>query len=121
MLQSKQASGLAALLPTRELAPSSTQLTDAIEGRAQDFAVADLQTFPISADNTRLERRSSLDSLEHRGDNFRGTLTRKAIASAIASRCERVSQIEAKSLLDEVNQAIVDALARGEDVQIRKF
>ena len=121
MLQSKQASGRAALLPTRELAPPSAPLTDAIEDRAKNLAVADLQTFPISADNTRLERRSTPDSSEHRGDNFSGTLTRRAIASAIANRCESVSQIEAKSLLDEVIKEIVDALVLGEDVQFRKF
>jgi len=47
MLQSKQASGLAALLPTRELAPSSTQLTDAIEGRRRTLRSRTFRLFPF--------------------------------------------------------------------------
>ncbi len=121
MFHRKPASGLAALLPTRELAPSSNQSRRALESRAQAFAVVDLQTFPISTTKTRSRRLSAPSSDDRQSENLRGTLTRKVIAKAIADRCEGISQREANSLLDDVIKEIVATLALGEDVNLREF
>ncbi len=49
------------------------------------------------------------------------TLTRRAIASAVFERCGSVSRREAKQLVDEVINEMVETLTQGETLKLHDF
>jgi integration host factor subunit alpha len=79
------------------------------------------ETHARSPESQRSKHVFRLDNSDVASGGFKDSVTRVSLARAIADRCGGLSLLEAKLLVDDVLEEMLDALARGQTLKLCKF